>query len=75
MSYCYLDGASRDRAAIVREFDSGAAPIFLISLKAGGFGLNLTQADYCFLLDPPGGTPPRRRRPSTARTASGRPAR
>jgi len=27
-------------------------PVFLISLKAGGFGLNLTQADYCFVLDP-----------------------
>ena len=30
----------------------GDAPVFLISLKAGGFGLNLTEADYCFLLDP-----------------------
>jgi SNF2 family DNA or RNA helicase len=30
----------------------GPAPVFLISLKAGGFGLNLTEADYCFLLDP-----------------------
>jgi hypothetical protein len=31
---------------------SGTAPVFLISLKSGGFGLNLTEADYCFLLDP-----------------------
>ena len=31
---------------------TGDAPVFLISLKAGGFGLNLTEADYCFLLDP-----------------------
>ena len=33
-------------------FKDGDAPVFLISLKAGGFGLNLTEADYCFLLDP-----------------------
>jgi SNF2 family DNA or RNA helicase len=52
VAYCYLDGASRDRAAIVRRFRDGAAPVFLISLKAGGFGMNLTEADYCFLLDP-----------------------
>ena len=52
MPYCYLDGSTRDRAAVVRRFKDGAAPVFLISLKAGGFGLNLTEADYCFLLDP-----------------------
>jgi SNF2 family DNA or RNA helicase len=34
------------------RFKDGADPVFLISLKAGGFGLNLTEADYCFLLDP-----------------------
>jgi superfamily II DNA or RNA helicase len=50
--YCYLDGRTRDRAAVVRSFKDGAAPVFLISLKAGGFGLNLAEADYCFLLDP-----------------------
>jgi superfamily II DNA or RNA helicase len=50
--YCYLDGSTRDRAAVVRSFKDGAAPVFLISLKAGGFGLNLAEADYCFLLDP-----------------------
>ena len=50
--YCYLDGSTRDRAAVVAQFKSGAAPVFLISLKAGGFGLNLTEADYCILLDP-----------------------
>ena len=33
-------------------FKAGGAPVFLISLKAGGFGLNLTEADYCFVLDP-----------------------
>ncbi len=50
--YCYLDGKTRDRAGVVAEFREGTAPVFLISLKAGGFGLNLTEADYCFLLDP-----------------------
>ena len=52
MPYCYLDGSTRDRAAVIQRFKNGAAPVFLISLKAGGFGLNLTEADYCFLLDP-----------------------
>ena len=50
--YCYLDGKTRDRPAVIQRFKDGAAPVFLISLKAGGFGLNLTEADYCFLLDP-----------------------
>jgi superfamily II DNA or RNA helicase len=50
--YCYLDGGTRDRAAVVQNFKDGTDPVFLISLKAGGFGLNLTEADYCFLLDP-----------------------
>jgi superfamily II DNA or RNA helicase len=48
----YLDGATRNRAAVLAEFKNGTAPVFLISLKAGGFGLNLTEADYCILLDP-----------------------
>jgi SNF2 family DNA or RNA helicase len=52
IAYCYLDGGTRDRAAVVRRFKDGTDPVFLISLKAGGFGLNLTEADYCFLLDP-----------------------
>lgn len=50
--YAYLDGATRDRGAAVADFKEGTAPVFLISLKAGGFGLNLTEADYCYLLDP-----------------------
>jgi superfamily II DNA or RNA helicase len=50
--YCYLDGSTRDRAAVVQRFKDSTAPVFLISLKAGGFGLNLAEADYCFLLDP-----------------------
>jgi hypothetical protein len=49
---CYLDGGTTNRSAVIGEFKSGTAPVFLISLKAGGFGLNLTEADYCFLLDP-----------------------
>ncbi|MGL3807749.1 SNF2-related protein [Paeniglutamicibacter sp. R2-26] len=50
--YAYLDGSTRKRTEVIDSFKSGAAPVFLISLKAGGFGLNLTEADYCFLLDP-----------------------
>jgi hypothetical protein len=49
---CYLDGSTTNRGDVIASFKSGSAPVFLISLKAGGFGLNLTEADYCFLLDP-----------------------
>jgi hypothetical protein len=49
---CYLDGTTTNRPAVISGFKEGTAPVFLISLKAGGFGLNLTEADYCFLLDP-----------------------
>lgn len=51
--YEYLDGRTRDREAPVRRFqaDDGCS-LFLISLKAGGLGLNLTSAEYVFLLDP-----------------------
>ena len=52
IGYCYLDGRTRNRAAQIDGFKAGDAPVFLISLKAGGFGLNLTEADYCFVLDP-----------------------
>lgn len=48
----YLDGSTRDRAGVIEEFRSGGAPVFLISLKAGGVGLTLTEADYVFVLDP-----------------------
>ena len=48
----YLDGATRDREAVIEAFRAGQAPVFLISLKAGGTGLTLTEADYVFLLDP-----------------------
>jgi SNF2 family DNA or RNA helicase len=51
--YEYLDGATRDRQTCVENFqnDDGCW-LFLISLKAGGLGLNLTAAEYVFLLDP-----------------------
>ena len=52
IAYCYLDGSTRNRSAVLERFSAGSVPVFLISLKAGGFGLNLTEADYCFLLDP-----------------------
>ncbi len=52
IDHCYLDGRTRNRPAVIAEFREGRAPAFLISLKAGGFGLNLTEADYCILLDP-----------------------
>ncbi len=48
-----LDGQTRDREQRVRRFQQpGGPPVFLVSLKAGGTGLNLTAADYVFLLDP-----------------------
>jgi superfamily II DNA or RNA helicase len=52
IGYCYLDGRTRRRDRVLERFKDGGDPVFLISLKAGGFGLNLTEADYCFLLDP-----------------------
>jgi hypothetical protein len=51
--YEYLDGATRNRQAPVERFQNDAdCRLFLISLKAGGLGLNLTAAGYVFLLDP-----------------------
>ena len=51
--YEYLDGQTRDRGARVERFSTDpACHVFLISLKAGGLGLNLTAAEYVFLLDP-----------------------
>lgn len=52
ISYSYLDGKTRNRAKTIADFKNGDTSVFLISLKAGGFGLNLTEADYCILLDP-----------------------
>ncbi|MCE9589861.1 MAG: DEAD/DEAH box helicase [Planctomycetes bacterium] len=51
--YEYLDGQTRHRRAHVQRFQTDpACPLFLISLKAGGLGLNLTAAEYVFILDP-----------------------
>ncbi len=52
IEYAYLDGSTRNRRATIDEFRTGEQPVFLISLKAGGFGLTLTEADYVFVLDP-----------------------
>jgi SNF2 family DNA or RNA helicase len=53
IAYEYLDGRTRDREARVRKFQEDEnCRLFLISLKAGGLGLNLTAAEYVFLLDP-----------------------
>ena len=52
IDYLYLDGTTRNRPQVLKDFAEGAAPVFLISLKAGGFGLNLTEADHCFIMDP-----------------------
>ena len=48
----YMDGSTPDRQKVIDTFRAGEADVFLISLKAGGFGLTLTEADYVFLLDP-----------------------
>ena len=52
IAYSSLDGSTRRREEVIEQFRSGTAPVFLISLKAGGFGLTLTEADYVFLMDP-----------------------
>jgi superfamily II DNA or RNA helicase len=53
IAFTRLDGTTRDRAAVVQEFQrAGGPPVMLVSLKAGGTGLNLTAADHVFLLDP-----------------------
>ena len=53
MEYEYLDGKTTDRQACVERFQNDPdCRLFLISLKAGGLGLNLTAADYVFILDP-----------------------
>lgn len=47
-----LDGSTTNRDGVIDSFTSGECPIFLISLKAGGVGLTLTEADYVYLMDP-----------------------
>ena len=52
--YLYLDGSTplKERSMLVTKFQSGLCPIFLVSLKAGGLGLNLTAANYVIIADP-----------------------
>jgi SNF2 family DNA or RNA helicase len=51
--FAYLDGSTKNRGEIVADFQNNTElKVFLISIKAGGVGLNLTQADYVFILDP-----------------------
>lgn len=52
--YLYIDGSVdiKTRTRLVEDFQNGAAPVFLISLKAGGLGLNLTRANYVVHMDP-----------------------
>ena len=53
IDFAYLDGSTKDRQAQVERFQNDdKLKLFLISLKAGGLGLNLTKAEYVFLLDP-----------------------
>ena len=53
IDYAYLDGKTKNREAVVDKFNNEAScSLFLLALKAGGTGLNLTKADYVFLLDP-----------------------
>ena len=53
VGFCYLDGSTRNRAGQIRRFQEDAdRRVFLISLKAGGLGINLTAADYVILFDP-----------------------
>ncbi len=53
LEFTRLDGSTRDRAGVVDHFQSeGGPPILLVSLRAGGTGINLTAADSVFILDP-----------------------
>lgn len=52
IKYSYLDGQTQDRQGVIEQFKTENHPVFLMSLKAGGVGLNLVEADYVFLLDP-----------------------
>ena len=53
IKYAYLDGSTQNRKAAVMEFeDNDDIKLFLISLKAGNTGLNLTKADYVYIVDP-----------------------
>ena len=52
VEYCYLDGRTRDRQKAIESFTEGNQPLFLLSLRAGGTGINLAAADVVIHLDP-----------------------
>ncbi|WDF80720.1 SNF2-related protein [Mucilaginibacter sp. KACC 22773] len=53
IEFCWLTGSTRNREAVVNEFQNNPKiSVFLISMKAGGTGLNLTEADYVYIVDP-----------------------
>lgn len=52
IDYHYMDGQTKDRKELVNSFNSGDVPVFLLSLKVGGVGLNLTGADNVIIVDP-----------------------
>jgi SNF2 family DNA or RNA helicase len=52
IGFARLDGSTGNRGEVVKSFQDGSAPVFLLSLKAGGTGLNLTSADTVIFLDP-----------------------
>jgi SNF2 family DNA or RNA helicase len=53
IEFCWLTGSTRNREAVVNEFQNNPrVSVFLISMKAGGTGLNLTEADYVYIVDP-----------------------
>ncbi|MEM7601143.1 MAG: DEAD/DEAH box helicase, partial [Verrucomicrobiota bacterium] len=52
IDFCYLDGQTKNRGEVVKRFQEREVPVFLISLKAGGVGLNLTAADTVIHIDP-----------------------
>ena len=52
IDFCYLDGQTKNRGDVVKRFQEKEVPVFLISLKAGGVGLNLTAADTVIHIDP-----------------------
>ncbi len=74
LTWLRLDGATRDRQTLVDRFQAGEAPVFLLSLKAGGTGLTLTAADTVILLDP-WWNPAAEAQAPTAPTASARTSR
>ena len=74
LPYLKLTGDTQNRGEMVAQFQQGEVPLFLISLKAGGVGLNLTAADTVILYDP-WWNPPWSSRPLIAPTASGKTSR